>query len=161
MKWFTPTYHVGIHTRSSRLCYCEGASDCGITALTLKLTAYSWSNKSCLSTSLSIGLTTRLTSTAMRINTPYHQGSLSSETRLSGNTLSRQGNLTFHPPCSGYLCWQSFLFPPRSLCSQHSKALPQNSSWVNRDPSATTDLKQREERRTGHDNTIQLDLIHF
>lgn len=97
VRWFSPTYHVGIHTRSSRLCYCEGASDCGIITLTLKLTAYSWSNKSCLSTPLCIGLSIRLTSAAMRINTSYHQGSLSSKARLSSSTLSWQGNLTSPP----------------------------------------------------------------
>lgn len=170
MKLFSPIYDVGIHTRSSKLCYCKGASDCGINNLTLKLTACSWSNESCLSTSLSTGLTTRLASTAMRINIPYHQGSISSETRLSGSTLSWQGNLTFPPtplwlpmPTKLFFLAPFSLFPAQSLLTVTFQDLPQNSSWVNRDLSATTEFSpwNREEGRAGHDNTIWLDLSHF
>lgn len=64
-------------------------------------------------------LTTRLESTARRI-TPYHQGSLRSEARLSSSTLSRQGNLTSSPPRSSYYADKAFLSCPilckHSLC---------------------------------------------
>lgn len=112
-------------------------------------------------------LTTRLESTARRINTPYHQGSLSSETRLCSSTLSRQGNLASSPPTP--VTMPTKLFFPAPFSASTNLADSYFSSFASKfimgqqrpiSYNRVFTLKQREERRIRH-NTIRLDLSHF
>lgn len=101
-----------------------------------------------------------------RISTPYHPGSLSSETRPSCSMISWQKNLTCPQALLiTYTDRQDFLFSI-TLCSQHSgcwqkfsfSVLLQNSSRVNMSSSATVEFSPWNTERKGEQNTIKFSL---
>lgn len=103
-----------------------------------------------------------------RISTPYHPGSLSSETRPSCSTISwQEKNLTCPQALLiTYTDRQDFLFFP-SLCVPNTVAagksfsfsvLLQNSSRVNMSSSATVEFSPWNTERKGEQNTIKFSL---